>query len=363
MRSLALPLAKKFAVSYFQISARSPVAIDGVECLTPRLLSDPYGHMELPAVLDRSAPDVFLACHDAHVLAELARIVREHRSHTRVMLYIAFEWAEMSGGTVAGLNCADDLVCYTDTARTWLAARLGPGGRHINVIPHGLDLRAFGPITPAGAVTRARVDSSEARSRARRLLGLPDNRLLILNANRDTPRKRLSVTLDAFSEIAPSFPGVDLVLTHGEEFGDYVRDHGISSRVIVPSKTPDDTGLNLYYNASDIGMNTCTGEGWGLVAMEHAAAGAAQVMPDHPALREIWKQQAVFVECSPSHVPGYGLSAAGDHATALAGLLRDAERRKHYGDEARKLVSSPEFSWESVSWRWATLIEAGAPLG
>jgi D-inositol-3-phosphate glycosyltransferase len=42
--------------------------------------------------------------------------------------------------------------------------------------------------------------------------------------------------------------------------------------------------LNQVYNAADIGINTCIGEGWGLVNSEHGATGVAQVVPDHTSL-------------------------------------------------------------------------------
>ena len=48
-----------------------------------------------------------------------------------------------------------------------------------------------------------------------------------------------------------------------------------------PSLAPDE--LNVLYNACDVGLNTSEGEGFGLIALEHAAAGAAQVVPRHSA--------------------------------------------------------------------------------
>src|SRR2546426_2202261 len=54
--------------------------------------------------------------------------------------------------------------------------------------------------------------------------------------------------------------------------------------------------LNLVYNASDVGLNTSTGEGWGFCNFEHAAAGKTQVVPRVGALAEIWDGCAEFVE-------------------------------------------------------------------
>jgi glycosyltransferase involved in cell wall biosynthesis len=38
-----------------------------------------------------------------------------------------------------------------------------------------------------------------------------------------------------------------------------------------------DVDINLLYNACDIGLNTCEGEGFGLCQFEHAAIGCPQV--------------------------------------------------------------------------------------
>ena len=39
--------------------------------------------------------------------------------------------------------------------------------------------------------------------------------------------------------------------------------------------------LNTIYNVCDVGVNTCKGEGWGLVNFEHVACKIAQVIPNH----------------------------------------------------------------------------------
>ena len=54
--------------------------------------------------------------------------------------------------------------------------------------------------------------------------------------------------------------------------------------------------LNIIYNAADVGVNTCKGEGHGLVNHEHAACGVAQVVPNHTSLKEIFEGAGVLIE-------------------------------------------------------------------
>lgn len=361
LRSLAPRLARDSDASYFTVNTRIPVLLPGVEGVAPNRVSDPFGLAQLPEVVVDRAPDVVLACHDATVLAHYARLVRTHRPATRVVLYVALEFDELYPSTARGLCLADELVCYTRTAAQWLAGRLSehvPTARQpdIRVLPHGLDPRVFGPIGSDGAVSGTPAARSAARSTARAMLGLPDSGPLILNANRDTPRKRLDVAVRAFAAMADVVPEASLVLVHGAAQRALARELGIGDRLIVPDQPPDDATLNRYFNATDIGFNTCTAEGWGLVAMEHASAGVAQVMPGHPALREIWGRSAAFVPCLTSPVAGFGPTTAPDHARVLAGLLTQPDRRRRLDRAAHQLASSPELGWDAIAERWSEVL-------
>ena len=83
--------------------------------------------------------------------------------------------------------------------------------------------------------------------------------------------------------------------------------------------------LNLIYNATDVGLSTSMGEGWGFVPMEHAAAGVAQILPRHSALAEIWRGSAEFIEpverFAPPGAPlAWQVVGADDVAAALRRL-------------------------------------------
>lgn len=365
LRSLAPRLAREFDVSYFTLNTRTPMNLPEVDCVAPSRVSDPFGFAQLPEVLADRAPDVVLACHDANVLAHYARLVRRHRPTARLILYVALEFDELYQTTAQDLCLADELVCYTRTAAQWLAGHLGahvPGARHpnIRVLPHGLDAGLFGPIGPDGAVSGTPAARSVARSTARAMLGLPGSGPLILNANRDTPRKRLEVAVQAFAGVAAALPDARLVLLHGAGQRAQARELGIDDRLIVPDQQPDDATLNLYFNAADVGFNTCTAEGWGLVAMEHARAGVAQVMPGHPALREIWGSSVVFVSCQNSAVAGFGPTSASDHARAVADLIARPSLRERLGRAARDVAASPALDWDVIARRWSDVL-SGEP--
>lgn len=356
LRTLAQLLARDFEVFYFVLARSAAPGLAGVTCLAPELRNDPFGLAQLPAVLNRVRPDVVLACHDPRTLAAQAEVVRKH-SGCRIVLYLPLDWRCQDPSLVRELVAADRLVCYTATAWRWVLAQVGP---HASVVPepmpHGVDRLVFGPVDTAGSPD-PRAGREVAREAARRRLGLTGRETIILNANRDTPRKRLGVALQAFALIAEEVPEARLVLTHGQRLRDEARRVPLRDRVLIPDRPPEtDSALNHYYNGADVGLNTCTAEGWGLVAFEHAAAGAAQVMPGHPALREIWGPAAQFVPYRPSEVDGYGLVDPADVADALLPLCRDREEADRRGRRARDRAGAAEFDWAVIARRWSALL-------
>ncbi|MEU6662038.1 glycosyltransferase family 4 protein [Streptomyces sp. NPDC046821] len=357
LRTLAVLLAHEFEVSFFCLMSSAGPTLAGVRCSAPVLRGDPYGLEELPAVLSRVRPDVVLACHDPAILAAQTEVIRAHGG-TRIVLYLPLEWRDQDPSTLRDLASADRLVCCTDTARRWIRAQTGLSAPIVaEPIPHGVDRQVFGPVDAEG-FPDPRAERTVARVTARRLLGLNAARdTIILNANRDTPRKRLDVTLQAFAQVADETPHTRLILTHGQRLRDDARHPSLRDRVFIPDLPPDtDSALNHYYNSADIGLNTCTAEGWGMVAFEHAATGAAQIMPGHPALCEIWGPAATFVPFAPSEVDGYGLVAPADVADALLSLCRDRERADRLGEQARARACSAGFNWAGIARRWSALL-------
>lgn len=111
--------------------------------------------------------------------------------------------------------------------------------------------------------------------------------------------------------------------------------------------------LNQVYNSVDIGVNTCIGEGWGLVNTEHAATGVAQVVPDHTSLKEIFYDMP-RIQCNASETDrNYGLERMLPDPDSLAEILND-----YYVDHMKlnaannwcyKRVHETQFSWPVIT--------------
>ena len=150
------------------------------------------------------------------------------------------------------------------------------------MIAHGVDTEKFYPL----CADKEGVPGPEGRQKAITALYGNDpefrDAFIVLNANRNQPRKRIDITIKGFALFAENKPAnVKLHLHMGvEDMGWNVirmaKRCGIFERLILTANDNNIPSvpvrqLNEIYNAAAVGINTSVGEGWGLVNFEHAA--------------------------------------------------------------------------------------------
>jgi D-inositol-3-phosphate glycosyltransferase len=324
-----------FEVKLFAVDHHGP---GSGTVLGNRLPGDNYGVDQLPELLEGVDPDVVLFHRNAEFFgmhgAAVARF-RMRRPDARVVVYTP---ADRSPDSLAE---ADVVVFYSQAA----LEAAGAGLRDVAVIPHGVDEERFFPVPDA-----------------RRRLGLPEDAFIVLNANRNVRRKRVEATMRGFAEFARGRPDAWLYLHMGmRDLGvdvpSLASELGISGRLLVTTsgaRHPQvtDERLNLIYNACDVGVNTAGAEAWGLVSFEHASTGAAQVVPDVPARRELWRDAAVVLPASPE---------PSSLADALARLHDDRALLAEHSRAACERARSERFSWSAIAGRWEALLRGTEP--
>lgn len=258
--------------------------------------------------------------------------------------------------------------------RRWLEQSRTPAERGPAVawIPHGVDQTTFvplrtlpdGQVDPAGRVAaRLAILGADAAS------GVS---FLVLNGNRHVPRKRLDATLRVFAAFASDKPpSVKLLLKSSDsnpqrsDLENLVRASGLGQRVLWTdalgiADTLDDSRLNLLYNACNVGISTSEGEGWGLVAFEHAAAGVPQILPAHAAA-DLWSGYPGLIGTARRRVAaGDMFSYAEVDETAAGAVLQRFYEDDGFRSEASlhglRIARQPEVDWSSIGRRWQTLI-------
>lgn len=339
---------------------------------------DFWGANRLRELTERLRPRLVFLLNDPWVLGSyldaLRQVEPEIRDGLRVVAYSPVDAGPLEPGMLAPLADLDRLVLYTEFGRREIQKafdllRQGePDLRlpELEVRPHGVDTGLFRPW-PAE-------DGVSGRMRARRRLFPPelhDDSFIVLNANRNQPRKRIDITIKGFALFAQDKPAnVRLYLHMGvEDCGWNVialaRRHGIEDRLILTAEEKllpavTDDVLDRIFNACDVGINTSLGEGWGLVNLEHAATGAAQVVPRHSACEEIWEGAAVLMEPSMSltteRILTEGLLVSPEEvARALEALYRNPDLLTAMSTAALRVANRPEYQWDQVAERWDAL--------
>jgi D-inositol-3-phosphate glycosyltransferase len=214
----------------------------------------------------------------------------------KFVAYVPMDSYGWTGAIADHSNQWDSLVCYTEFG----ARELHAGGvvKPVSVIPHGITDGQFFPM-----------DKAEARKK----LNIPEDAFVVFNGNRNQQRKRQDITIDAFAQFAVDKPDAKLYIHcraersrlghHESLFGREMRKRGLdpNSRIIMTTQSPQPPSvpvemLNWIYNSADISVNTCKGEGHGLVNHESAACGVAQIVPDHTSLKEIFQGAAPLID-------------------------------------------------------------------
>ena len=163
-------------------------------------------------------------------------------------------------------NRVDRRLAVSEAARHSVCSRMGEDG--VRIVPNGADVDVFASATAAPA--------------------LPPGRKLLF-VGRLEPRKGFPVALQAFAQLASTFPDLQLVVV-----GDGAERHAVNdltpavrSRVHMMGKVTYEE-LPTFHQAADIFISPATGsESFGIVLVEAMAAGIPLVASDIPGYREV----------------------------------------------------------------------------
>jgi glycosyltransferase involved in cell wall biosynthesis len=367
LREILTPLARDCEVLHLAIGAAAAAGVPYPTVTAPE--RDVYGINALPSVLAAFAPHAVLILHDPWAAPLYLECVARHAPGTPTIFYCPVDGPLLCPDVGKIIEAATVVVAYTRFGRDELAratARtLGRDAAYwrarIPVIPHGVDHATFRPLR----------DRAAARKAVSRWLDLDDEDFIVLNANRNQPRKDIPATIEGFARFAVGTPATVRLVLHMQSSGPFcdvramAARHGVADRIVLPRgrehPSVTDQELNLLYNAADVGVNTASAEGWGLVSFEHAAAGVPQLVPGHAACRELWAGHAELLACEPARPREGGFSADRPVcppavAAALSRVYRDAGHRARLGHLARARAGAPGLSWSRIAATWHELV-------
>ncbi|MBW4030542.1 MAG: glycosyltransferase family 4 protein [Acidobacteria bacterium] len=237
------------------------------------------------------------------------------------------------------LRHAQVAVCagtYPEAEARRNAAEWMPPTLHI---PPGVDTERFVPLDPS------------RRDAVRERLGLSPSAVLVSSYSRLVPRKGMDTLIRASVLLANQFPQLQVAI--GGAGRDRARLERLATRLGAPVVflgRVGDEELSPWLGASDLMVMACRSrwagleqEGFGIVFLEAAASGVAQVAGrsggSHEAVRHGFTG---LVVPSPRRVGGV--------AAAMAELLGDDELRGEFARQARS-VAVDQFDWRVLADR------------
>ena len=343
-----------------------------------QLGGEPQGVNRLKPLVKSIQPQIVFMVNDLWVLADYVDQLREFGPDIKIVTYCPIDAGPVDTDVLEHLEGIDQFVVYTQFAKTEVEKALAlirekkPDFSFppIEIIPHGVDSVTFycySPDSIGQLNSPGRIEAIES------LYGgdISSNSFIVLNANRNQPRKRIDITIQGFALFARNKPAnVKLHLHMGVEDAGWnviklAKRYGIEERLILTTNGNNlpslpDHQLNNIYNAAVVGINTSAGEGWGLVSFEHAATGAAQIVPRHSACEELWEGAALMVDpvitlTTEQLLTDEKILAPEGVAAALETLYEDPETLREMSIAAYRRATTPEYQWATIARRWSRL--------
>jgi glycosyltransferase involved in cell wall biosynthesis len=216
---------------------------------------------------------------------------------------------------------ADRILCVSNYTKNDVASVLGVEKKRMTVTYPGLDRQLYLP--------RDKLD-------ARRSLGLPLNKPVLLHVGTDEPRKNFGTLLEAFRVIKKRVPDAVLVKVGGlrEETKKLILDLELKEAVIHHKKVPN---AALFYNAADLFVFPSYYEGFGYPVAEAMASGCPVIAADSTSVTEVVGSGGVLF-------PPFNVAAL---AETIIQVLADSNRKAALIREG--LEQAKKFDWEKCA--------------
>ena len=251
-----------------------------------------FGFNKIHEYVEMVNPDVVMIYNDPLIVMRFIESMKHERGKSSYKLWVYLD--QVYEGIAQPLietirDHSDRIYCFSELWKKKFA-EYGPFP-DVRVLEHAVDPTVFSCMPPSSVAS------------VRTNLSVPSDAILFLNANRNSQRKRLDLTLGGFARLLarnPTKPYHLLILTNASPqsgafydlqrvFMEELKGQGLDIQghvrklLLIDSSPPNlmsDEAINQIYNASDIGVNTSDGEGFGLCQLEHMYTGAPQVVTD-----------------------------------------------------------------------------------
>jgi glycosyltransferase involved in cell wall biosynthesis len=305
-------------------------------------------------------PDVVVVFNDMSIISAVLNELKDvHGKRFKIITYIDQVYLSQKTAYIDFVNAnADAALLFS---QKWQRCIQDQGLKlPCDFLPHGVNPNVYFPVP---------------HHLARKYYGFSKDDFIILNMNRNQPRKRWDICLKAHAELVHRHRGAPIKLIVAttpvgawnipEVFVRELRKRGIPVEeglkhilfVDAPQRMSD-REVNMLYNVCDVGMNTCDGEGFGLCNVEQACVGKPQIVSRLGAFPDVFDDDcAMLVEpkcefnldTTRDTMGGEALMCSyKDFTDAASKYYEDRELRERHGATARKRILK-DYNWNEIA--------------
>ena len=342
-----------------------------------------FGEKEVGDFLKKNPQDIIIIFNDPIVTSALTQTIinecHQFRDKFKLYSYMDQVYPYQKKDYIKLLNTYfDGIIAFTPYWKD-VAIKLGiDPQKPMFVFPHGFDHKLYYPIP---------------QNIARIFYNFDEETFMVLNLNRNQPRKRWDITLVAWAEFVERHYKLNVLNTLTKEdckinkytkrpiklvigttmdgywdlmdvFENEIKFRDVpweyAKKTIHSIESPQqlsDRDINILYNACDVGLNSADGEGFGLCGFEGLALGKPQISSFVGGMREFFNEQiALIIEPkirmyldNKSNTIG-GVAELGDpheYAEAFWKYFSSPELMEKHGTKGRQHILT-NYRWDNI---------------
>lgn len=335
---------------------------------------DVYGREKFLKRIAEGNYDVIFILQDTFIVQtfmdKMLEVIGGLQHRPKTILYYPIDAAPDPAWITDVVAKIDYAVPYTNYAATQtLLVGAEFTGKLTDPIYHGTNTKEFHYVEDREVVKQFRHEWFDR--------GLADDRFVMMNLNRNQPRKDIFRSLQVLKCLRELGDNDTLLYLHmsyqdaggnivnqaeqlGLELGkDFVLPH---PRVFSTNQGVDIETLNMIYNAVDCVMSTTHGEGWGLSVTEAFATRTPVVVPNNTSLTEMCaKNRGKLVDCGDSNEAWIVRQDDNDRVRPIVNVDKFAKAiiEVRSGKDLPNIEAAEawahEHSWENICQKWGTL--------
>jgi glycosyltransferase involved in cell wall biosynthesis len=276
-----------------------------------------FGSKSLSSFILMNDPDVIMIYNDAEVIKKYIMNIKLTQQHyqyknmfknkkIKIVAYLDQVHTNQNFDTIKYISeNTDHIFCFTNLWKNNYLSYLKNQNIHYNenkcsVVRHGI----------------THIDLQESIDECKNLLGFNKEHFIFLNLNRYAVKKRLDISIIAFvkflkkTNTKKSFlylpaitepDKIDILKNIYKYELLYHNITGCDNNLVIGSQHLSDKTINMIYKASDVGLNSCDGEGFGLCNYEHASFGKPQILSKLGGLLDYFNDSNSLL-CEPKYV-------------------------------------------------------------